>query len=83
MAYLEHARAVQPPANILKCCYGVIGPKCQCDRMKIEPVNLRTKRINDKKVQRDETTYLERASAAQPPQNDPKCSYRVIGLDRW
>ena len=30
-----------------------------------------------------EKAYLEHTSTAQPPQSDPKCSYRVIGLDRW
>ena len=78
-AYLEHARVAQPPANISKRCYGVIGPKRQHDRMKIEPARLKIKRLNDKKQQNGEITYLGRTEIAQPPANDAKRLNKAVG----
>ena len=81
--YLQRIRIAQPPGNPSQCLNGAIGPCHRHDQIKIESVNIKIERINDKKAQDNETAYLEHASAVQPPQNDPKCSYRVIGLGRW
>ena len=78
-AYLEHARVAQPPTNVLKRCYGVIGPKCQCDRMKIEPARLKIECLNDKMQQNGEITYLGHTEIVQPPTNDAKHLNKAVG----
>ena len=80
--YLERARAAQPCGNDPKRSYRVIGPRRGRDRMKIEPVNVKIERINDKRPKEDETAYLERARVTQPPANASRHAYRVVGLRR-
>ena len=65
-AYLEHARAAQPPANVSKRCYGVIGPKCRHSPIKIGSAKLRIERLNDKTTLEDEITHLGHAQLMQP-----------------
>ena len=50
MAYLEHARVAQPPTNISKHCYGVIGPECQRVPIKIISVKVKIEHLNVKKL---------------------------------
>ena len=78
--YLQRIRIAQPPGNPSQCLNGAIGPCRRRDRIKIESVNIKIERINDKKAQDDETAYLECARAAQPPANTPK---RPYGDVRW
>ncbi|KIM58353.1 hypothetical protein SCLCIDRAFT_28137, partial [Scleroderma citrinum Foug A] len=73
--YLQRIRIAQPPGNPSQRLNGAIGPCRRRDRIKIESVNIKIERINDKKAQDDETAYLERARAAQPPANTPKRPY--------
>ena len=47
-------------------------------RMKIEPVKVKIKCLNDKKAQDGETPYLRCTRIVQPPANTPKCLYRDV-----
>ena len=78
--YQRCARATQPRGNPSRGCLKVYRPHCQPGRIKIEPVKVKIKGINNKKAQDNETAYLGRARLMQPPGNHPKCRYRVIGL---
>ena len=71
-AYLEHVRGTQPLPNNPKHCLKVVGPRRQCDRIKIEAVKLEIERINDKTAREDEITHLGHARLTQPLQNAPK-----------
>ena len=55
--------------------YGLVRRRRRRGRLKIE-------RIKVSKAQQDETAYLGRAHATQPPGNYPNQAYRVIGLGR-
>ena len=79
-AYLEPAYIVQPPRNDPKCSYRVIGLIRRQRRrswIKVIPANIKIEHINDKRVQEDETTYLEHAQGAQPRGNAPNRRYGV------
>ena len=83
--YLERASAAQPPRNDPKRSYRVIGLgrwRWRRDRINIESVKPKIKRINDKTAREDRKTHLERIRTAQPPGNPPKRRYGVIGLIR-
>ena len=71
--------------NNLEHLYRVIGPRCWCNWIKIEPKRLNIKHLNIKKVQEDKTTHLGHAHIAQPPINPSQCWYGVIviGLICW
>ena len=75
--YLRHANATQPPTNDSKCLYGVVGPCCRHDRMKIETVKPKIEHINDKRAQEDEMAYLEHAQLAQPYGNSSNRVHKV------
>ena len=75
--YLEHASAVQPPANNPKCLNRVIGPKRRRGRIKIMPRKLKIKHINEKPTRQGETTYRGHARATQPPEFPSKRCYWV------
>ena len=47
--------------------------------MKIEPARLKIERLNDKKQQNGEITYLGRTEITQPPANDAKRLNKAIG----
>ena len=83
MTYLGCANSAQPHRNESKCSYRVIGPSCRRNRIEIEPAKLKIKRLNDKRGQNGERTYLGRMHIAQPPKSLSKRLYRVIGLVRW
>ena len=78
-AHLRCTGIAQPRGNDPKRSYGVIGPWRRRGRMKIVSVTLKIKCINGKKAQDGETTYLERAQAAQPLVNPLRRACRVIG----
>ena len=65
-AYLECMRGTQPRGNPLKQTYGVIGPKRQRGRIKIESRKLKIEHINNKKAQDGETTHWIHACTMQP-----------------
>ena len=77
--YLECARATQPCGNHPKQSYRVIGPSRRRDHIKIKPVKVKIKRLNDKIAQEDETTHRICVNVMQPPANDPKCCWEVHG----
>ena len=76
-AHLERTRAVQSPANDSRHFIKVVGPRPRCDRMKIEPVNVKIKRINEKPMREDGKAHLEHICTAQPPVNISKRLHRV------
>ena len=73
--YQECTRAAQPPVYHTERLYGLVRHRRRRGRIKFKPVKVSQSR----KVK---TTYQEHARVAQPPTNDPKPSYRVIGLVR-
>ena len=75
MTYWIHTNATQPCGNPSKRLHRVIGPRRRCGRIKFGPI-----KVNP--AQEDKTAYQKHASIAQPPKNDPKWPYRVIGLVR-
>ena len=77
--YLQRARAAQPCRNDSKRLHRVVGPRRQRGRSKIESVNAKIERFNDKKQQNVERTHLGRENATQPPRNGSKRCRRVIG----
>ena len=77
--HLGLVHSMQPPWNDSKCLQRVVGPCHRHDRMKIVSVMLKIKRINGKKAQDGEMTYLERAQATQPLVNPPRRACGVIG----
>ena len=56
--YLEHAQAAQPLVNPLRHACGVIGPKCQCGRIKSIPTNVNQTQISG-------NAYLGRGNTIQ------------------
>jgi len=64
-----------PPIQSARRPYGLVRRQRRRGRLKIE-------RIKVSKAQQDETAYLGRAHATQPPGNYPNQAYRVIGLGR-
>ena len=71
-AYLEHANAVQPPANSSKHPHRVIGLirwRWRRGWIEITPIKVKIENINEKPVQEDETTHHRPACATQPPPN--------------
>ena len=77
ITYLGRMEIAQPPANDAKHLNKAVGPGPRCDRMKIEPVKVKIKRINVNQTLKVEKTYLGRTNAMQPPANIPKCLRRV------
>ena len=80
MAYLKRVRGTQPCRNASKRTYRVIGlVRWRRGRgsMKIEPVKVKVKCINEKPMQQGETTYRGRAQATQPPKFPSKRCYWV------
>ena len=77
ITYLGCTEIVQPPANDVKHLNKAVGPGPQCDRMKIEPVKVKIKRINVNQTLKVEKTYLGCANTMQPPANVPKRLRRV------
>ena len=71
--------AMQPPANDSKRLIKVVGPGPQHDQMKIKPVNVKIKHINEKPTWQDKMTYRILARATQPPRNSSKRACWVIG----
>ena len=82
MTYWIRAQGTKPCGYPSKRCHGAHRPRRRRDRIKIIPVTFKIKRMSDKIAQEDESTYHRRAHIAQLPANDPKPSYRVIGLVR-
>ena len=78
--HLKRASAVQSPANNSKHLNRVIGPRCQCGRIKIGPVKVKIKDMSDKPAREDEKTYRGHPQATQPLRNPPKRRSGVIGL---
>ena len=68
-AYPKRTSAMQPHGNVSKRACRVVGPRRRRGRNKIESIRLKIEHINDKNVQKVETTYLERARAMQPRGN--------------
>ena len=64
-----------PPTSPAECPYRGVRPQCRRGRIKLESIKV-------SQTHKVKTTYQERARVAQPPANDPKPSYRVIGLVR-
>ena len=65
----------RPPTSPAERPYRGVRPQCRCGRIKLESIKV-------SQTHKVKTTYQERARAVQPPANDPKPSYRVIGLIR-
>ena len=70
--HLECTRATQSPANDSRRFIKVVGPGPRCNWMKIEPVNVKIKRINEKPMREDRKAHLECIRTAQPLVNTPK-----------
>ena len=79
MTYRGRASAAQPPVIDSKHAYRVIGLRRRHGRMKIETGKLKIERVNDKKAQREEMTYLELVHSTQPRGNSSKHLYGVVG----
>ena len=77
ITYLGRTEIAQPPANDAKRLNKAIGPGTRRDRMKIEPVKVKIKRINVNQTLKVEKTYLGHANTTQPPTNVPKHLRRV------
>ena len=75
--HLDLTHDAQPHGNVSKHCYGVHRPRRQRDRIKIVPRKLKIERLNDKKQQNGETTYLGCTGIVQPPGNPPNRPYGV------
>ena len=82
MTYHRCARAVQPLVNPSKGCLKGHRPRRQCGRMKIAPVMVKIERLNDKTAREDGKAHLEHIRTAQPPANNSKCLYEVVGPRR-
>ena len=80
--YLQRIRITQPRRNNSNRAYGVIGPRHRRDQIKIKSVNFKIECLNDKTAREDGKTHLERIRTAQPPANDSKRLYGVIGPRR-
>ena len=77
VTYHGRARLAQPPQTDSKRFHQVIGPSRRPDRIKIEPVKLRTECISDKTAEEDKTTHRICATIVQPPGNNSKRLRRV------
>ena len=80
--HLGRACATQTCRNPSKGCLKGHRPRRQCGRMKIAPVMVKIERLNDKTAREDGKTHLEHIRTAQPPANDFKCLYGVVGPRR-
>ena len=83
MVYQEHTSTAQPPQNDSKHAYRVVGPRCQCGKIKIGSVKVRIERLNDKKGKNGKRTYPEHIWTTQPPENTLKRCYRDVGHRQW
>ena len=82
MTHLGCACATQTCENPSKGCLKGHRLRRQHSRIKIAPVMVKIECLNDKTAREDGKTHLERIRTMQPPANDSKRLYGVVGPRR-